>query len=174
MKQLGLMKVNTTFKLGDVSENLRRFILENGYEFTKHFVETAQLNGYYTRDLWNKDTELGLRVYRDYFICVDLVYPAYDRNTGEVGHCTLEIGRYNRYSKTISSCGIENNWNVIDWLKENDVNIDDLFKEITELMNGDFEIVEDYDYEELMDALECGRTDLAWEIVGDRDLMEVL
>ena len=180
-ERLGLQTVNCKFKLSALSINLRHFILECGYNWTNHFLPTAQINGGTTKPLWNFDTEVGLKIYRDYFLCVDLVYPAYHhqryyegQENPEVGYLSVEIGRLSYDKKVNPVMDIEYNRNTVEWLKEHRVELDTLYDEITRLFRGNFEVVEDLDYEELMDALECGDLDLADQIIGDRDLCEIL
>ena len=174
-KRLGLQTVNCTFRLGDVSDNLKRFILENGREWTRHYFPSVQINSYQTKDLWNDSTELGLKMYRDYYLCVDLVYPGYDRNTGEVGYVGTEIGRFSKYGKKVNPVmDIEYNRVTTDWLEENNVNIEDLYDELTKLFKDDFHTVEDLDAEAIEEALECGDLDALEEIIGDRDLAEII
>jgi hypothetical protein len=183
-KQLGLAKVNVTFKLGDLSEKAQKWLLDCGYMMTNSRFDTALICGGTTKKLWNKDTELGLQIYRDYFLCVDLYYPAYNHNTywdeqenPEVGYLPLEIGRFNKSDKSITP--IDRTYNYTDtakWLEDNKVDIDDIFEEFTKILRdgGDTRVLEDLDADAIEEALECGDLDLLEELVGDRDLMEIM
>ena len=181
VKELGNVKVNATFKLGELSPELKDFILTVGREMTNSRVSTALLNGYLTKRLYNDDTVLGIQIYKDYFKCVDLVYPAYNYETyyegqknPEIHYTFVEIGRADDHSISMSEWSERAIKPTIEWLRNNpNVKFEDLEKELDSFVN-DYRIVRDYDQEEFDEAWEMGDMDAIEDIVGDRDLTEFI
>lgn len=173
-KQLGLMEVNSTFKMSDCSELLQEFILDVGKRLNTYKYETAWINGSLTRDLWNKNTVLGLRIVRDYYLQLELVYPAHDKDgEGPDGYTFWELGRFNMYGHRCELDRVESTFAFSDFIQERkDDVLNKLKDELTQLLGDNYKVVEDYDAEAIEEALECGDLDLLEDLVGDRDLTE--
>lgn len=176
VKQLGLLEVNSTFKMSDCSELMKEFILDVGKQLNTYKYETAWINGSLTRDLWNKDTELGLRIIRDCYLQLELVYPAHNKDgEGPDGHTVWELGRFNMYGKRCDLDSVESTFAFSDFIQghKDDV-LNKLKDELVKLLGDDCRVVQDYDAEAIEEALECGDLDLLEDIVGDRCLTEFI
>lgn len=171
--QLGLVKVNEKFKLGELSPNAQRFILEVLKIKTRdNYYPNAQINSECTKDLWHKDTELGLRIVRDYYLVTEFVYPMKDRNTGKVGYGMVQLGTLNKGTKKISDGDYCHYIPSIE--RFNDDELEKIFEEFTSKLNGNYKVVEDYDADAIEEMLECGDIDGILDLVGDRDLAELM
>jgi len=98
---------------------------------------------------------------RDYFIKVSCMY--YDRDNESLNFIDLPVEIYNSGKDIFCNYRFDNDKDtqfVIDWFKGQ-------FKNC-------FYIAKDYDYEQVMEAIELGDYDLVDDIVGDRDLMEII
>lgn len=179
--ELGSEKVNCTFKLGEVSDTLKDFILECGQMLTSHWswLDVARINGYTTVRLWNDKTILGLQINRSYGLHVDLVYPRFNKDTyyhgqenPDIHYSTITIADFSKRDKEFSECHNVRRIDIDEWLQKRNITIEDIYTELKGLLNNDFEVLRDYDREEFEEAWELGDIDAIADIVGDRDLAE--
>ena len=175
MKTLGVEQMNNTFKLGDCSDLMKEFILTVGKELNRDKYDTAWINGALTKDLWNDNTILGIRIVRDYFLEVQLWYPAHSHNGGEDGYTYWNLGRLNRYNNIVMLDNVGPTYPFANFIQghKDDV-LNKLKNEFHNLLGEEYGIAYDYDAEMIEEALECGDLDLLEEVVGDRDLAEFI
>lgn len=138
--------VNTIVELGN-SKN---------FELLKEFLKISTKDKLYDYQFNSKVKKIGLRVYRDYFLCLDAVYQAED-NT----FVYTELGRIV-------------NGNEVSLHRYMD---DKKLVELEKFLGGllpNTKVCHDYDREQIEEALECGDFDLIEDIIGDRDLAELI
>ena len=175
MKTLGFEKMNNTFKLGDCSELMKQFILEVGKDLTNYKYETAWINGSLTKDLWNDETVLGIRIVRDCYLEVQIWYPAHHYNGGDDGYTFWNLGRFNKCSKIVTLDSVDSTFAFSDFIqhRKDDV-LNKLKNEFHNLLGEEYGVAYDYDAERFEEALECGDLDMLAEAIGDRDLAEFI
>ena len=175
MKTLGFEQMNNTFRFGDCSELMKEFILTVGRELNTYKYDTAWINGALTRDLWNDNTVLGIRIVRDYFLEVQLWYPAHSHKGGEDGYTYWSLGRFNKYENMVTLDSVESTFPFADFIQGHKDDVSSKLKnEFHSLLGEEYGIAHDYDAEMIEEALECGDLDLLEEVVGDRDLAEFI
>lgn len=175
VKQLGFEQMNNTFRFGDCSELMKEFILTVGKALNTYKYDTAWINGALTKDLWNDDTVLGIRIVRDYYLEVQLWYPVHSHKGGEDGYTYWNLGRFNKYDKIVTLDSVESTFPFADFIQghKDDV-LNKLKNEFHNLLGEEYDIAYDYDAEMIEEALECGDLDTLGEIIGDRDLAEFI
>lgn len=180
MKTIGQYneRMNNTFKLGECTEQLQKFITEVMAEKSRDGYKNpnAHLNGWETRKLWNKDTELGIRIVRDYYKVVELWYPALHRDypmNKEVGYTFIELGRMN--GNKVADNNFYQYIPAIEWMAKNKIkDLEAIFDEFTDKLGDSRKVVVDYNQEAFDEAWECGDLDGMLEAIGDRDLAEFI
>jgi len=144
--------MNVTVKFNELPKELQQYFRAVIYNKTDCYKWTGKCD-------WDKldNSKIGLQVYKDYYKCIAVYYPSQDGFYSSVG-----IGKlcYNGKSD------LETYTNVIHELSIIESQFDNI------LTNK--QVIHDYDYEQLMDAIESGDFETADDIIGDRDLFELI
>ena len=144
--------MNVTVKFNELPKELQQYFRAVIYNKTDCYKYEGKCD-------WDKldNSLIGLQVYKDYYKCLSVYYPSQDGFYSSVG-----IGKlcYNGKSD------LDNYTNVIHELSIIESQFDNI------LTNK--QVIHDYDYEQLMDAFECGDFDAIEDICGDRDIFELI
>lgn len=138
-------QVNKIVKATQVSKQLLYYI----HTQTDCYVDTAKF------DDDNLNQIIGLQVYRDYYKCLAVVY------TNQYGTHWVGIGQFNGDDIVLQYTRYAGDY-------------DKLQEELKTLLNNNTKVVEDFEREELMDAIASGDSEWVNSIVGDRDLAELI
>lgn len=144
--------MNVTVKFNELPKELQQYIRVVIYNKTNCYIYDGKCN-------WDKlqNSVIGLQVYKDYYKCISVYYIANDGYYSSVG-----------MGKIYNNTDIE----LVDY-----TNSIYPIKTITEQLSKiltDFTIQHDYDREQLMEAIELGDVDMVDDIVGDRDIFELI
>lgn len=145
--------MNVTVKFKDMPKELQQYIRVVLYNNTDCYRWEGQPD-------WDKleNSLLGFQIYKDYYNYISVYYLANNGHYVSVGFGKLfnknELLDLTAYTNCIYS-------------------IDTVTAQLSNILT-DRQVIHDYDYEQLMDAFECGDFDAVEDICGDRDLFELI
>lgn len=149
-KQLGELKVNNTFTVKDMSNSAFNELVDYAIDRTKCYYDHARFNF----NLVSNGKVMGLRVYKDYGIYVSLVYP-----NKEGGYSSIGIAQ-------IINNQVQYNYCYTEQPEELEKFLNEVLKDRT--------ILEDYDQQQIEEALELGDMGMLEDVLGDRCLTEFI
>lgn len=150
--QLGDYKVNAVFKRSDMQNEVYAELACYANQKTRCYKYDSQID---LDRVFDKNEVMGLQVIKDYYKEVFLIYP--DRN-GE--YSGIGLGRLNSNNEfEYSYCYTGNNEKLEQFI--NTILIDKT-------------IMEDYDKQQIEEAIANGDFALLEDIVGDRDFAELI
>lgn len=143
--------MNVTVKFNELPKELQQYFRALIYNKTDCYKWEAKPE-------WDKldNSLIGLQVYKDYYKCLSIYYLSKDGYYSSVG-----FGRVNN-----NSISLDDYTNVI-------YDISTIENQLNDILT-DRQVIHDYDYEQLMDAFECGDFDAVEDICGDRDIFELI
>lgn len=143
--------MNVTVKFNELPKELQQYFRALIYNKTDCYKWEGKPD-------WDKldNNLIGLQVYKDYYKCLSVYYVSQDGFYSSVG-----FGRVNK-----NSISLDDYTNVI-------YDISTIENQLNDILT-DRQVIHDYDYEQLMDAFECGDFDAVEDICGDRDLFELI
>lgn len=143
--------MNVTVKFNELPKELQQYIRVVLYNNTDCYKWEGKPD-------WDKldNSLIGLQVYKDYYKCLSVYYVSQDGFYSSVG-----FGRVNK-----NSVSLDDYTNVI-------YDISTIESQLNDILT-DRQVIHDYDYEQLMDAFECGDFDAVEDICGDRDIFELI
>ena len=143
--------MNVTVKFNELPKELQQYLRVCIYNRT----DCYKWEGKCDWDNLDKSV-IGFQVYKDYYKCLSLYYPSKDSYYSSIG-----LG--NIYNQGLDLTEFINQLYPIS-----------LVTKQLETILTNREVIRDYDYENLQEAISSG--DSAWvdEIVGDRDLFELI
>ena len=143
--------MNVTVKFKDMPKELQQYFRALVYNKTDCYKWEGKPD-------WDKldNSLIGLQVYKDYYKCLSVYYVSQDGYYSSVG-----FGRVNK-----NSISLDDYTNVI-------YDISTIENQLNDILT-DRQVIHDYDYEQLMDAFECGDFDAVEDICGDRDIFELI
>lgn len=147
--------VNVTVKFKDMPKELQQYVRVALYNNTSCYKWEGQPD-------WDnlENSTIGLQIYKDYYNCLALFYKSKDGYYSSVG-----IGKLFNDMQTLDLTEYVNCIYPISTVTEQLSVI---------LPMADRKIIHNYDYEQLMDAINCGDVATLEDIVGDRDIFELL
>ena len=148
--QLGDYKVNNTFSVKDMSKFAFDELVDYAIVSTRYHHSYAQFNF----NLAESDKVMGLRVYKDYGLYVSLVYP---NKRGE--YSSTEIAQ-------IINNQVQYKYRYTEQPEELEKFLNEVLKDRT--------VLEDYDQQQIEEALELGDMGMLEEVLGDRDFAELI
>lgn len=148
--QLGELKVNNTFTMKDMSKSAFDELVNYAIDRTRCYYTHAQFNF----NLAGNGNVMGLRVYKDYGLHVSLVYP--DK---EGGYSSIGIAQ-------IINNQVQYNYCYTEQPEELEKFLNEVLKDRT--------ILEDYDRQQIEEALELGDINMLEDVLGDRCLTEFI
>ena len=148
--QLGELKVNNTFTMKDMSKSAFDELVDYAIDRTRCYYDHARFNF----NLANTGKVMGLRVYKDYGLHVSLVYP--DK---EGGYSSIGIA-------DISNNQVQYNYCYTEQPEELEKFLNEVLKDHT--------VLEDYDRQQIEEALELGDINMLEDVLGDRCLTEFI
>ena len=156
LQQLGDRQVNAVFKLSDMPKYFKDFIDARLASANRDYIYEAQYS-------WDNDTKkvFGLEVIKDYYKQINLVYKARDNEFRSVAIADIWNSKEvdtSRYITTDIETPQQSKYDHI----------------IKDLLKDNYEVVHDYDAQSIMDALELGDMSMLCDIVGDRDIAELI
>ena len=149
MKKLGNYVVNTTFTRENMDNPAYAELASMAVAKTSCYYKHAQFN---LNNVYDNNAVMGLQVYRDYGLHVALVYPD---NSGEYS----SIGIADIYNNKV-----EYNYCYTDGHIELNNFLNNILTDKT--------VIEDYDKQQIEEAIALGDTLMLDSILGDRDLTE--
>lgn len=143
--------MNVTVKFNELPKELQQYFRALIYNKTDCYKWEGKPD-------WDKldNSLIGLQVYKDYYKCLSVYYVSQDGYYSSVG-----FGRVNK-----NSISLDDYTNVI-------YDISTIENQLNDILT-DRQVIHDYDYEQLMDAFECGDFDAVEDICGDRDIFELI
>lgn len=143
--------MNVTVKFNELPKELQQYLRALIYNKTDCYKWEGKPD-------WDKldNSLIGLQVYKDYYKCLSVYYVSQDGFYSSVG-----FGRVNK-----NSISLDDYTNVI-------YDISTIENQLNDILT-DRQVIHDYDYEQLMDAFECGDFDAVEDICGDRDIFELI
>ena len=143
--------MNVTVKFNELPKELQQYFRALIYNKTDCYKWEGKPD-------WDKldNSLIGLQVYKDYYKCLSVYYVSQDGFYSSVG-----FGRVNK-----NSISLDDYTNVI-------YDISTIENQLNDILT-DRQVIHDYDYEQLMDAFECGDFDAVEDICGDRDIFELI
>ena len=154
MATLGNRTVNAVFRLEDTPKYFQEFVRARLSVANDNYIWEAQYS-------YSNDTEklFGLEVIQDYHKQVNLIYKARDNRYVGVGIADI-------YNKTELDTRSYITWDIENPQQSKYEHV------LRDLLNGNYEVVHDYDKENFEEALESGDIDMLEDIIGDRDITE--
>ena len=150
------IECNLTLNSSDISTDLKELLLDIIRDKTRCYYDYAHANKNSLDDIF------GLQIYKDYYRTINLIYKGNDNEFHEVGICNLYKNNENKWQADLYQ------------YFNNKSNVSKYELELTSLFNNNFDIKHDYDYENAMEAISSGDSEWLDEIVGDRDLIEII
>jgi len=143
--------MNAVVKFNELPKELQQYIRVAIYNNTSCYKWEGKCD-------WDnlENSKIGFQVYKDYYRCVAVYYIANDGYYSSVG-----IG--NLYNNKVQ---LNDYVNAIYPVSESSNQLNNILT--------DKQVIHDYDYEQLMDAIECGDVSAVDDIVGDRDIFELI
>lgn len=151
IKQLGNLKVNVTFSKKDMSKDAWNEFANWAINATKCYYDHARFN----YELASNNKVMGLRVYKDFGIHISLVYP--DK---EGGYSSISM------LADINDNKVNYNYCYTDKSEELEKFLNEILKDRT--------VLEDYDQQQIEEALELGDMGMLEDVLGDRCLSEFI
>ena len=148
--QLGNYKVNNTFTMKDMSKSAFDELVDYAIGRTIYYYDYARFNF----NLVSNGKVMGLRIYKDYGLYVSLVYP-----NKEGGYSSIGIAQIINNQVQYNGCYTEQPEELEKFLNE-------VLKDRT--------ILEDYDQQQIEEAIANGNFTLLEDIIGDRDFAELI
>lgn len=151
IKQLGNYKVNAVFTRKDMTNEAYAELACYANQKTRCYKYGSQID---LDRVYDKNEVMGLQVIKDYYTEVYLIYPDRDGKYSGIG-----VGRLVNNEFEYSYCYTGNN--------------EKLEKFINTIL-VDKTIMEDYDKQQIEEAIASGDFALLEDIVGDRDFAELI
>lgn len=148
--QLGDYKVNNTFTMKDMSKSAFDELVDYAIVSTRYHHSYAQFNF----NLVSNGKVMGLRIYKDYGLYVSLVYP---NKKGE--YSSTEIAQ-------IINNQVQYKYRYTEQPEELEKFLNEVLKDRT--------VLEDYDQQQIEEAIANGNFTLLEDIIGDRDFAELI
>lgn len=143
--------VNATVKFKDMPKELQQYIRVALFNNTDCYKWEGKPD-------WDnlEISTIGFQVYKDYYTCIACYYASKDGFYSSVG-----IGKI--YNNEVQ---LDEYVNAIYPVSTSSKQLDNILT--------DKKVIHDYDYEQLMDAINCGDVSAVDDIVGDRDIFEII
>ena len=153
---LGNETVNTVFSLNSISTDLKDMICKVARDKSSCYHEYAQFH--YTNSVNNL---VGLQLYKDFYTWISFVYKGCDNEYHSIGITKFYKDDNNKLIPDLYGIAPSYNYKQLE-------------QELLNLLNNNLEVIHDYDREMLEEAIASMDWQAIDDVVGDRDLCELL